>query len=357
MATCARCGRELPPFSLGEQHEPCRECRQSMLQTNAQMQAPVAPVPAATTAGRLVRYRPPVTTALLVVNTLVFVAMAAAGRSLSEPPSSLLLKWGANWGPLSLDGQPWRILTSNYVHIGIPHFAFNMWALWQLGWLTERIFGGWTYLLTYTACGIAGGLASLWWHPLVVGAGASGAIFGLVGALISALYLGRLPLPEAARKGLLKNLLIVVAVNLFLGASSHGIDNAAHLGGLAMGLGLGAALAHGLTNPERRQEYERLIFTAAALLLVGFGSFVRHRNGYVVLVTPARSMIAVPRTRVGPDETAADRRGHRVTSQGCRAGSQERQDVERTRPGLPAGGTKRGSWRGFPKSSATRQVG
>jgi membrane associated rhomboid family serine protease/Flp pilus assembly protein TadD len=230
----------------------------------------------------------PVTTALLAVNVLVFVAMAVIAHTLREPPNSLLLQWGANWGPLSLDGQRWRILTSNYVHIGIWHIAFNMWALWQLGWLSERIFGGWTYLLVYTLCGIAGSLASLFRAPLVLGAGASGAIFGLVGALISALYLGRLPFPEVARKRLLRTLLIVVAVNLYLGATFPGIDNAAHMGGLWMGLGLGAALAPYLTaHPDRRRGYQSLIFITSSILLLGAGSLVERRNGYVVFASRA----------------------------------------------------------------------
>jgi membrane associated rhomboid family serine protease/Flp pilus assembly protein TadD len=236
----------------------------------------------------MVRYRPPVTTALLIINVAVFLAISATARTLLEPPGPILLKFGANWGPLSLDGQPWRMLTANYVHIGILHIAFNMWALWQLGWLSERIFGGWTYVLTYTACGIAGSLASLFFHPLDVGAGASGAIFGLVGALISALYLGKLPFPEAARKGLLKNLLIVIAVNLYLGTHTKGIDNSAHMGGLFMGLGVGAAISPYLTaQSERRRSYETLIFVMAGLLLLGAGSFVQHRNGYVVFLSRA----------------------------------------------------------------------
>jgi membrane associated rhomboid family serine protease/Flp pilus assembly protein TadD len=239
-------------------------------------------------AGPVVRVaprRPPVTTALLAVNVLVFVAMAVAAHTF-EPPNSLLLKWGANFGPLSLDGQPWRILTSNYLHVGILHIAFNMWALWQLGWLSERIFGGWTYFLSYTLCGIAGSLASLFRNPLVVGAGASGAIFGLVGALISALYLGKLPFPEVARKRLLRNLLVVVAVNLYLGHAFPGIDNAAHMGGLVMGLGLGAALApYLMAHPDRRWGYETFIFITASILLIAAGSFVERRNGYVVFIS------------------------------------------------------------------------
>lgn len=277
MASCARCGGEVRPLSVGESSELCTRCQAAKPASQTQ----IAP-------RRAAPYRPPATTALLVVNTLVFLAMAAAARSLQAPSNSLLLQWGANWGPLSLDGQPWRILTANYVHIGILHIAFNMWALWQLGRLAERIFGSWTYLLIYTACGIAASIVSLFWHPLVIGAGASGAIFGLVGALISVLYLGKLPFPKTALRATLKSLLIVVVVNLLLGATARGIDNSAHMGGLVMGLGLGAALAPSLTAlPPRRRLYEGLIFGVAMFLLLAAGSFVQRRKGYVVFANRA----------------------------------------------------------------------
>ncbi len=127
------------------------------------------------------------------------------------------------------------MLASNYVHIGIIHIFFNMWCLWNLGRLAERIFDRWTYLLVYTASGIAGSLASLWWHPQGIGAGASGAIFGLAGGLIAVLYLGKLPIAKDALKPTLKSLVMFAAYNLFFGLVP-GIDNAAHLGGLAAGL-------------------------------------------------------------------------------------------------------------------------
>ena len=88
-------------------------------------------------------YRPPFTLAIIGLNVLVFAAMAATGVPIVKPNSSHLLKWGADYGPYALGGQPWIILTSNYVHIGIVHLAVNMWSLWMVGRLSERIFGGW----------------------------------------------------------------------------------------------------------------------------------------------------------------------------------------------------------------------
>src|SRR5215471_5930020 len=193
MANCANCGRQLPSFSFGEVSDLCPQCKQ-MAQSSGLANAPT-PVQRA-------RYRPPFTVAIVSLNVLVFAGMLITGASLMEPNNQQLLKWGADFGPLSLDGQPWRILTSNYVHVGILHIFFNMWCLWNLGRMSERIFGGLTYLLIYTTCGIAGSLISLWAHPITVGAGASGAIFGLAGALITALYLGKLPYPGRALRGM-----------------------------------------------------------------------------------------------------------------------------------------------------------
>lgn len=104
---------------------------------------------------------PPVTTVLLGLNVAVFLAMSLAGVSPLEPSPLQVLKWGANWGPLSLGTQPWRMLASNYIHFGIVHILLNMWCLWNLGLLAERIFDPWTYILTYTACGLGGSLAEL----------------------------------------------------------------------------------------------------------------------------------------------------------------------------------------------------
>jgi tetratricopeptide (TPR) repeat protein len=175
------------------------------------------------------------------------------------------------------------MLTSNYLHIGILHILFNMWCLWDLGSLAERIFDRWTYVLTFTACGIAGSLASLWWHPLVVGAGASGAIFGLAGALIAALYLGKLPIPQQAVRHTLRSLVIFAIYNLGFGAVGAGIDNSAHIGGLLCGLALGAVLAkHLLSPPEVRASWRLGVFVAATLILLAAFTVVRRANAYVV---------------------------------------------------------------------------
>jgi len=272
MATCIRCGRELPTSSFGNASDTCPECRAA----SAVMSPPQPRV-------IVRRQRPPVTSALIAVNAAVFGAMTLTGASAVEPAIPQLVRWGATWGPLTLGGEPWRLLTSNYVHIGIIHIVLNMWCLWNLGNLAERIFDPWTYFLSYTVSGIAGSLASTWWHPLGVGAGASGAIFGVAGMSIAALYLGHLPIPKQAMQATLKSLVMFAIYNLAFGAVGAGIDNSAHLGGLGAGLILGAAFARHLTGPaEGRKSLRLWVFAIACLLLLAGTTYVKHTNGSVV---------------------------------------------------------------------------
>ena len=118
-----------------------------------------------------------------------------------------------------------------FIHGGILHIAFNMWCLWDLGALCESLYGRWTYFAIYMITGVGGGLASLAWNPGTFSVGASGAIFGLAGALIASFYLGEFSLPRAAIKGTLMSLLFFAGFNLFFGMLP-GIDNSAHIGGL-----------------------------------------------------------------------------------------------------------------------------
>ncbi len=286
MASCISCGRALPAISFGQRSDVegnvCAGCSASAIdvQGDPRWSHRSASTPARSAPPRR---RLPITTALVAVNVLVFVAMLMSGVSLTSPTTEQLLKWGANFGPLSLGVQPWRIFVSNYLHIGIIHIALNMWCLWSLGVLAEMVFEPWTYVLTYTACGIGGSIASLWRHPTGLSAGASGAIFGLAGALISALYLGSLPIPKEAVRSTMKSLLTFAGYNLFFGAVAAGIDNSAHIGGLITGLLLGAILAKHLTDaPDERNRWRNIVFIAAALALVGAYTAVKQVNGRIL---------------------------------------------------------------------------
>ena len=280
MPNCISCGRELP--SPNEPHNICPECRVAIMQ-RAQSSAPVRQrISIARISAALART--PVTSTIIGINLLVFLAMTFTGSSPILPNVPDLVKWGANDGMLTLLYQPWRMLISNYVHVGIIHIAVNMWCLWNLGALAEHIFDRWTYFLTYTFCGIAASLVSVVHEPIQVSAGASGAIFGLAGALISALYLGHLPIHPSALKSTLRSLVSFAAYNLIFGEIARRfIDNSAHIGGLVCGLAMGAALAPHLTSPpEERSTWNRSIFIFAALLFAAAYYLARH---YVPLMS------------------------------------------------------------------------
>ena len=180
----------------------------------------------------------PVTTLLLVLIGIVFLAETVLGGS--KNPDVLLLL-GANLPPLVLgDHQYWRLVASMFLHIGWVHLLVNGWALLQLGGLFEFLLGSGKMLLVYFVSGIAGSLASVMFTRSL-SAGASGAIFGLMGCLIAFLLKRRQFLTPQA-KALLSQLVGWAIINVFLGFQIQGIDNAAHLGGCAAGFLLGLGL-------------------------------------------------------------------------------------------------------------------
>ena len=184
----------------------------------------------------------PVTMALIAVNVLVLVVMVLRGVSLWQLTPQQAIDFGADFGPLTLGGQWWRLFTSTFVHFGIVHLGLNMWCLWNLGRAAERLLGRFSYLLAYLASGLFGSIASVYWHPLGVGAGASGAIFGLAGVLVSFVYLKKTPSHLQINSKMLGSLGTFILYNLVYGAAIPGISNAAHLGGLIMGFAVGALL-------------------------------------------------------------------------------------------------------------------
>jgi len=119
-----------------------------------------------------------VTWVLIAINLAVFVLMVIRGVGLMDPSIDSLLKWGADFGPLTTHGQWWRMLTSTFVHVGILHIAMNMYILLVSGPFVERLYGNVGFAVLYLLSGLGGSLVSLAWHPMLVSAGASGAIFG-----------------------------------------------------------------------------------------------------------------------------------------------------------------------------------
>ena len=218
-----------------------------------------------------------VTPALITANVAYFAIAVLHGVSPLTPERQQLLDLGASYGPLVFDGEWWRVSSANFVHIGFLHLLLNMWCLWSLGNAAERMFGNLTFLWIYLLSGIGGSLASLAWHPSILSAGASGAVFGITGALVSMLYFGHILVPPQVVRQLLSSLAFFVGFNLLLGSMLEGVDNAGHIGGLAAGLGLGAALHRPL--PSGRRPWHRfLIVPAAVLLFVSAARFVMEKS-------------------------------------------------------------------------------
>jgi rhomboid protease GluP len=179
----------------------------------------------------------PATTLLLAAIAGVFVVETLAGGSTNP---GVLLALGANSRQLVLQGEWWRLATSMFLHIGFVHLLLNGWALYQLGGLFELILGTPSLLLVYFASGLAGSLASVLFNRNL-SAGASGAIFGLMAALI-AFLLRRRDVLRPQAKSLLGQLVMWAGINVVFGFTYPGIDNAAHLGGFAAGFLLGLVL-------------------------------------------------------------------------------------------------------------------
>jgi TonB family protein len=233
-----------------------------------------------------------VTPLLLGLIVLVYVAMVATGVSPLEPNTDQLLAWGADFGPLTLAGQGWRLVSSMFLHGGLVHLAFNGWALWTLGRLTERFVGAASFALIYLLSGIAGNLASLLINPIQVSVGASGAIFGAAGALVSLQYLRKLPATAMVLKRDLAGIGTFVLYNLAYGFTHSGIDNSAHVGGLLTGLALGAVVPLPSATGEHGPRLRTLTTFGVASALLALGAdFVWHTRAAVAKLGAAVELL------------------------------------------------------------------
>ena len=189
-----------------------------------------------------------VTPALLGANAIVYLVLASHGDGWLTLDGQVVARFGSNYTPQTLGGEPWRLVTSAFIHLGALHFALNAWALVAVGPIAERLYGPARFALVYLATGVGAGLASLWWHPIVNSAGASGAIFGVLGALFAFPAGRRDRVPATTIVAVRTVVAAVVGVNLLFGVVLPGVDNAAHLGGLATGLACGLLFAKNEAN-------------------------------------------------------------------------------------------------------------
>ncbi len=146
-----------------------------------------------------------------------------------------LYRWGALWKPAIAQGDWWRLASATVLHIGWLHLAVNMFSLVSVGKPLEAILGRSAFLFLYVGSALGGSLASSLYNPDLVGAGASGAIFGLAGATVVLARTDRLPIPQAVYRSVVSGLMPAIGYNLIFGMLYTRIDNAAHLGGLVSG--------------------------------------------------------------------------------------------------------------------------
>lgn len=192
-----------------------------------------------------------ITPILININLLVFILMIISGVNFIIPENQDLLNWGANFRPMTLDGQWWRLFTSCFIHIGIMHLLLNMYALLYIGTLLEPYLGKTRFIVAYLISGVAASVISLWWQDFTISAGASGAIFGMYGVFLALLSTNLIE--KSARKSLMTSIAVFVGYNILYGLKENsGIDNAAHIGGLLSGVIIGYSYILSLKNHNNK---------------------------------------------------------------------------------------------------------
>lgn len=207
--------------------------------------------------------RSPVTVGLIAVNVLVYV--------LQQVPGLNVTFWGTNIGPLTLSGEYWRLFTAGFLHGDILHIGFNMWCLFSLGVLSERLFGKWQTLVIYMLTGVGGALLSIAHTPIHSELGASGAIFGIVGAVIAGVKFGELNISAGEKRAVMSSAISFTILNFALGMSGiamfSNVDNFCHLGGLVSGLLIGLPL--GAFHRKPFLQLATVVITSAVLVVAG----------------------------------------------------------------------------------------
>ena len=191
----------------------------------------------------------PVTVLLVVIFVGLYALQVISGVDANNPSTEALVQWGANVLPLTMMEEPWRVVSSAFLHVGLMHLLFNAFAMVLFGRIAEPLFGSITFALLFFLSAIGGNLLNNYvtWQGLIEGsmqpniaAGASGGIMGIGAALlIAALFKlsldGRILSP--------KNMLLIMGINLVYGFAVPGIDNAAHIGGAITGGVIALAIA------------------------------------------------------------------------------------------------------------------
>lgn len=220
-------------------------------------------------AEKIFSYKKPIITyAIMIICIILFIMMYIFGNG--SESTNTLINFGANYDVLTKSGEYYRLFTCMFLHIGIMHLICNMYSLYVIGKEVEGLFGKWKYLLIYLLSGICGSMLSLAFSYNTVSAGASGAIFGLLGALLYFGYYYRTYLGAVMRSSIIP----VILFNLIIGFLSSGIDNAAHIGGLVGGVLI--AMAVGIPDKSSKKEkINGIILSILYICFIGFLAFGR----------------------------------------------------------------------------------
>lgn len=203
--------------------------------------------------------KPFLTYILIIVNLIIFLLLESTG---SSNDIAHLVQFGASFKPAIVNGEWWRIVSAMFLHGGYLHLIMNMLALYYLGIIVERIYGSRRFLCIYILAGIGGGLASFAFSsPVSVGVGASGAIFGLFGAL---LFFGTIH-KKLFIQTMGRGILTIIAINIVIGITIPQIDMSAHLGGLVTGF-LATAFCY---LPKKKNIIIQCIASLLYLILIG----------------------------------------------------------------------------------------
>lgn len=262
---CTRCGRPacpdcLTPASVGF------HCRQCVAEGRAAVPAP------RTVSGSRLGQLPRVTATLIAINLVVFVVCAVQAKSLAAPSDSAVFQQGALIPDLAGAGQVWRLITSGFLQFNIPHIALNMLSLYLLGMPMERIVGRGRFLVIYLLSLLGGSVSVLLFSASTAfTAGASGAIFGLLGGLF--ITFRRMRLDP-------RQIVIVLVLNLVLTFSLSGISWQAHLGGLAVGTAAAAVMVYGPQERRRQRQVLGSLGLLALLVVITVGWMFIHHSDY-----------------------------------------------------------------------------
>lgn len=210
----------------------------------------------------------PVIGSLIAINISVYVIMGMFGAGWFLPQDMYVyIQFGANSGAETTHGEWWRLITSMFIHYGILHVVVNMLALYQLGAFAEMLMGRALFLLIYFSSGLAGGFASLILNEgMLWSAGASGAVLGIIGAILGSLVRLRKSMPESIFKRYVWSLSCFVIYNLLIGLFDVRVDNFCHVGGLVLGFAFGLLLALPLDPALRKQGHGGRIILGFILL-------------------------------------------------------------------------------------------